>query len=461
MKALLYTLLSYSLLFNISIASAQGWQKTFADSTGPSIAIDVVATNDGYLLAGELDLVTGAIRHYFKILKTDLDGNLEWSKTFQEPWAVAEEAVAFIDQTSDGNFILGGLQNRSPFLMKLNSSGDTLWTKKKESLDNSKFIYAGILLQDGGFLLSGTNILPIGSLEITSPYLIKFDSDGNFLWESTLEITTNHHVIYDVKETTDQGFILAGHNDNSKSILVKTNNLGNLQWNKEYELTANNSGGSVVETSDNGFILGGSTDGIPGQIPFFLKVDAEGIFDWLKFHPNLPVGRVSYIEHTSDNGYIATGSFLGFWQNIGINGFAIKLDENGEEEWIEEFNSGFHGSTIHEISDNIFIACGFSNEGFLLKKIGGTNSTEKIFSPEINLSISPNPMTDFTTFKIETEEFQTFQLRVFNSIGQLVRTERFNTSIFNFYKKNLSSGIYFFEISSEEKLLANGKLEIH
>ena len=461
MKTLLYSLFSYLLFFNITITSAQGWEKTYVDSMGLSRAFDVVATDDGYILAGELDLPTGAIRHYIQVVKTDLNGNLQWEKNFHEPWDIADESAAFIDQTSDGNYILGGSQSRQPFLIKLNSAGDTIWTKKKTFSDGSALIYAGALLSDYGFLLVGTKIISTGGPTPAIPYLIKFDSLGNFLWESTITEPFYSQIIYDVKETSDNGFILVGRDENEQSILIKTDSTGNLQWRKHYELTANNFGGCVVETPDGGFIIGGTTTGIPGQVPFFLKVDAVGAFDWLKFHSNLPLGGVSYIQQTSDNGFIATGSSLAFWQSTGVMGFVIKFDEDGEQEWIEEFNNNVQGSAIYEISDGGFIICGFKNGGMLLKKIGGTTNTQQTFSLQIELSVFPNPMNEFTTFKIETNEFQTFLLRVFNATGQLVKTEQFNTSIFNFYKKNLSAGIYFYEISSEEKLLANGKLEIH
>ena len=460
MKVLLYTLLSYSLLFNISIASAQGWEKTYVDSAGMTRAIDVVSTDEGYLLVGEFDLPTGAIRHHIKIIKTDLNGNLQWEKIFNEPWDIVNEKVVFIDQTSDENFIIGGSQWSSPFLMKLNPNGDILWTKRFEEFNDPKIIHAGILLENDNFLLIGTdnNLISSGNY-IALPYLIKFDNFGNFLWEKTITETSENQIMYDVKETSDNGFILAG-TDYEKSILIKTNNEGEVQWRSEYELTSTNFGGSVVETSDGGFLLGGSTIEITGQVPFLLKVDANGIFDWLKFPTDLTSGRFTHLEKTADNGYIATGSAIDFWSSVEANGFAIKLDENGENEWVQIFNNNIHGSAIHPTLDGGFILAGW-NEGMFIKKIGGIVSTQKTFSPEIELSVFPNPMDDFTTFNIETEEFQTFQLRVFNSLGQVVRTEQSETSIFNFYKKNLITGIYFFEISSEEKLLAKGKLKIH
>ena len=457
MKALLYTLFIYSLFFNTSTIFAQGWENTFVDSIGFARGIDVKETSDGgYILAGETDYPTGAIRHYIKAIKTDSEGNPEWNITYGD-WNIVDDQIVFVEQLADGKFIFGGSRSNKPFLLQVYSNGDEVWSKIINPSAIGKEIYAGSKTSDQGYILAGwqfgqDTILP-------KSYVVKTDVEGNILWEQT-ELSTASKIMA-IIETSDQGYLVTGSESNLSLFLIRMDAQGNELWKKEYELSTNSLGASIVETDDGGFIIGGRGIGTSQTFPTLLKVDNEGNVGWVKFLSDLPNGAITDIHSTSDGGYIATGSMQSFWFVQGDTGFAVKLDENGEIEWSEELSPNANISSIQETSDGGFILTGFNSEGILLKKIGGINSAQKIFSPEVQLSVFPNPMNDFTTFKIETDKFTTFQLRIFNSIGQLVRTEQFNNSVFNFYKKNLTTGIYFFEISSKEKLLANGKLEVH
>lgn len=457
MKTLLYTLFVFSLLFNTSMSFAQGWEKTFVDSMGLARGIDVKETLDGgYILAGETDYPTGAIRHYIKAIKTDSEGIPEWNITYGD-WNIANDQIVFVEQLADSSFIFGGSNFDKPYLLNVDVSGNEIWSKIINPSAIRKEIYSGGKTSDQGYILAGwqfgQDTIPPKS------YVVKTNVEGNILWEQT-ELSTTSKIMA-IIETSDQGYLVTGSESNLSLFLIRMDPQGNELWKKEYDLSTNSLGASIVETDDGGFIVGGRGIGSTQTIPTLLKVDSEGTFEWAEFLSDLPNGAITDIHSTSDGGYIATGSVQTFWFVQSNSGFAVKLDENGEIEWSEELSSNVNGSSIQETSDGEFILTGFNIEGILLKKIGGTTSTQKIFSPEIQLSVFPNPMNDFTTFKIETDDFTTFQLRVFNSLGQLVRTEQFNDSIFNFYKKNLNAGIYFFEISSKEKLLANGKLEIH
>ena len=57
MKTLLYSLIIFSLLFNITITSAQGREKAYTDSMELTRGIDVKQTTDrGYILADAIQL---------------------------------------------------------------------------------------------------------------------------------------------------------------------------------------------------------------------------------------------------------------------------------------------------------------------------------------------------------------------------------------------------------------------
>jgi hypothetical protein len=96
----------------------------------------------------------------------------------------------------------------------------------------------------------------------------------------------------------------------------------------------------------------------------------------------------------------------------------------------------------------------------LLKKIGGATSIKNNHLPKLNIEVFPNPMTSQTTFKIENSNLKNINLQVFDVMGKMVREETHTDSTFTFYKKNLSSGIYFYKIRNGNILLGHGKLVI-
>jgi hypothetical protein len=74
MKNLLFTL--FCSLLSINYGNTQPWEQNYmADTTSPNpgfgFAYDLIQTNDGgYVMAGEMDLPTGAIRHYIQLHTT-------------------------------------------------------------------------------------------------------------------------------------------------------------------------------------------------------------------------------------------------------------------------------------------------------------------------------------------------------------------------------------------------------
>ena len=107
------------------------WTKTYGGN-GFDFSRSVDATSDGgYIIAGGTTSF-GAGSYDVYLVKTDSLGNLLWSKTF----GGVDEDIAFsVQQTFDNGYIIGGYTdygsaNSSAYLVKTDSFGDTMWTKK-------------------------------------------------------------------------------------------------------------------------------------------------------------------------------------------------------------------------------------------------------------------------------------------------------------------------------------------
>jgi hypothetical protein len=111
---------------------------------------------DGYVLAGHTSSM-GAGEQDMLLLKTDIDGDLIWVRTYGD--TSAERAYA-LQQTSDGGFIISGMTASMGagfydfYLVKTNSSGDTSWTRTFGGTHQEQ-AYDVKQTADGGYALVG------------------------------------------------------------------------------------------------------------------------------------------------------------------------------------------------------------------------------------------------------------------------------------------------------------------
>jgi hypothetical protein len=139
-------------------------------------------------------------------------------------------------------------------------------------------------IHNGNFILSGITKsfvnLPSDSGNI---YLLEIDTSGSVIWSKSIG-TDNTDIAYSIKETTDNGFIIAGETDSAGHInayLVKTDSLINIQWSQIYSDSAYdvNSIRGVVQTSDGGYAFTGFSTLTTGPVNnnmFIVKTDSAG-----------------------------------------------------------------------------------------------------------------------------------------------------------------------------------------
>lgn len=94
-------------------------------------------------------------------------------------------------------------------------------------------------------------------------YLIKTDNTGNLLWEKRMGGIDDARG-YSVQQTQDEGYVLLGYTQSEGAIfsdmyLVKTNNFGTEKWSKTFGGEGRDIGNSVQQTQDRGYILLGYT----------------------------------------------------------------------------------------------------------------------------------------------------------------------------------------------------------
>lgn len=191
-----------------------------------------------------------------------------------------------ICETNDAGFLIGGSKIINSlykyWIIKTDSAGNKLWEKYYGG-SGSDGLEVVTQTKDGGYLIGGSSNSSasgdktencIGSYDF---WIIKTDSLGNLQWENTIGGTSQDKLI-SLKETEDERVILFGTSysiasgDKSQNNfgasdfwLVQLNAFGAIQWERTIGGNADDYAAEVVECPDKGFLLGGTSfSGVSG-----------------------------------------------------------------------------------------------------------------------------------------------------------------------------------------------------
>lgn len=189
---------------------------------------------------------------------------------------------------------------------------------------------------DGGYAIAGyTNSLGAGDQDF---YLVKTDGLGNVQWNKTYG-GTGIDQAYSVVQTDDGGYAIVGTTlpvgaSNYEAYLVKTDPAGNMQWNRTYGGTSNDIAYSMVRTNDGGYAFAGITMSFGAGLSdmWLVKTDGLGSMQWNRTYGGTSDDDACSVVQTSDSGYAIAGSTVSF--GAGINDFyLVKTDPAGNMQW--------------------------------------------------------------------------------------------------------------------------------
>jgi len=342
----------------------EGWNKTFGTSES-DWGDAMIETSDGsYVLVGNTNSY-GAGGYDLWLIKTDADGNELWNKTFGGPGLEAGNSVI---ETTDGGYVLAGIMDSygsggmDVWLIKTDVDGNELWDKTFGG-SGDDFEYSVIETQDGGYVVAGfTESYGAGGKDV---WLIKTDVDGNEVWNKTYGGSDDDWGD-SVVETQDGSYVIEAF---TKSYgaggwdvwLLKTDADGNEVWEKTFGGSGSDAGDSIIETTDGGYIIAGITDsyGAGGYDAWLLKTDADGNEVWKETFGDSGDDRGYSAIETGDGGYLMVGytdSYDAAWRDMWL----IKTDADGNELWKETFgDSGDdRGYSVIETVDGSYTIAG-------------------------------------------------------------------------------------------------------
>jgi hypothetical protein len=281
-----------------------------------------------------------------------------------------------LTQLEDGGYVIAGsitydsgyfkryIQQVKPFIMRTDELGNQLWNQTFTGPLEDEWVTNVIRTKEGGVAVAGyTNSYGEGDQDM---WVVKTDDKGNVEWEKVVggeedDLTT------DLLQTKDGGMILSG---NTKSIsssiqkmwLGKLDENGELLWQRTYGEERNETIQRMIQTADGGLMIGGTTtSNTTGRKEMcLLKLDDQGTTIWRKTYICGNESQITDIIQTADNGFIFSGiTSLNnqLSEYADIFGCLTKINSKGKIEWqhaLNQFPNGYYnqtGSAIHALGE--------------------------------------------------------------------------------------------------------------
>ena len=305
------------------------WNKTYGGSSIDN-AYSVVQTGDGgYALAGRT-YSFGAGLSDFWLVKTDASGNMLWNRTYggtKDDWGFQ------VIQSNDGGYAIVGYTNSfsasyDSWLVKTDSAGNAQWNRTYGGA-SSDYTYSVVQSSDGGYAIGGhTNSFGAGNYDF---WLVKADSAGSMLWNKTYGGANVDNALSLIR-TSDEGYALIGETlslgaGSYDFWLVKTNSAGSMIWNKTYGGASSDSGYSVVQTIDGGYAVAGRTNSSGSTYDLWLvKTDSLGNANWNKTYNRGSNDYAYSLIQTREGGYVLAGDTYPVSGTVSSDFWLVKTD---------------------------------------------------------------------------------------------------------------------------------------
>jgi hypothetical protein len=340
---------------NITVYGQTMWNQTYGGPASEN-CFSLLKTNDGgYAMAGHTYSL-GAGDADVWLVKTDQFGNLQWNQTFGT--AGYEDAQDLLI-TDDGGYLIVarsttfGAGDNDLWLIKTDTLGNMQWNKTIGGIDYDK-AWRIIKTPDENYAFAGiTRSFGAGGNDY---WLLKTDYLGNVIWNTTIGGTGDDRARCLIN-TPDGGFLLTGWSNSYGAgaldvWLVKTDSLGNHQWNATYGGIETERSSSLISTNDGGYIIAGNTASFgEGETDIFVvKTDFQGNMEWNRTYGG-PAGEISTkIINTDDGGYGIAGRTYSFGSGESDIWF-IKIDQNGNIVFNQTYG-GEMADISHSIIEN-------------------------------------------------------------------------------------------------------------
>lgn len=405
------------------------WVKSFGGS-GDDTPRTLIATSDGgYAILGYTNSIDGdlvdktlEVNDYW-LLKLDIDGNLQWSKTYG---GSMDDRGQSIVQTADGGYIITGYAMSSDgdgsnnegfhdnWIVKLDATGNIQW-ERSYGFSGHDHSYDVLQTSDGGYFF-------IGFLDITAAradgyeekgysltrhgvgefWGTKIDAQGNIEWRRYFGGTNNDRA-HAVVQADDGGFVMAGFSEsddfdisNTKGSydfwVLKINTQGDLVWERSFGGTGIEISQDIIKTEDGNYVVTGHTFSADTDVSknngesdvWMIKIDDSGNLLWETTLGGSQFDAAENVSLAKDGGFIISGNSksadVDVTENEGENDiWVIKTDADGTLIWQDSYGGtglDFGFDALQSNDGGIVLVGEMDDPGFL--ELQGKGKTDLV-----------------------------------------------------------------------------------
>lgn len=386
------------------------WQATYGGG-GNEEANSIKQTADGgFIIAGYSTSQNGDVSGHhgtslhadFWILKLDNSGKISWQKSLG---GTDNDIARSVATTSDGGYIVAGDTysndydvhgnhgSQDAWIVKLNSSGDTLWERCYGGTLNET---ANSIIQttDGGYLVAGYTNSADDDVSKSGVgediWILKLAANGDISWSKTYG-GNNDDEAYSIVANGSSYLVagmskssnISGHHGNAGSSddwVFEIDNTGTQLWSKLLGGSGDDEAHAINATADGGVIIGGFSNSSDGDISgnhgnndyWIVKLNAAHNIDWQQSFGGSYDDYAYDVEQTTDDGFIISGYTMSNDGNVtDFHGdpnddfgdyWLIKTDKDGSLQWEKTYggSSTDRAFTATETSDMGYIVAGYS-----------------------------------------------------------------------------------------------------
>lgn len=406
--------------------------------------------------------------------KLDKQGNLLWTNYYG---TVNRENAFYLGITSDTNFVFvaeseTASNNLDILIYKVDTAGNVIWNKSFASGVNETAKYIE-QTTDGGYILCGAQNDSMGFYDILA---VKLDGAGNYQWHQTYGRNNNEYS--DMIHQISTGYILTADTKSYGAggydiILYSLDSSGTEIWSQTYGDSLQNGCQGLLITADHHYLSYGETEIFPfSPFDFYLeKIDSSGNSIWRYTYGGNYADAIFSVKEDVDGGFICTGYSNSYNGGGPLDLVILKVDQSGTFMWKVTYGGagidiGFE--LINSVDNDGFIITGktttTTEEYYLLKLdnqgllIGVTEHSGK----QQSTNLFPNPANDKVFIESKNHINQNYNLIIYDLAGKFVKKEII-TSAAETYEIDVSGlhpGIYFCSLFSEDKIIRTGKLVI-
>ena len=360
------------------------WEQAFGGGFWEEATAVQQTADGGYVMVG-VTYSYGAGQSDVYLVKTDALGNMEWQQALGGSDYDCGHAV---QQTTDGGYIVIGDTNSygagqsDAYLVKADALGNMEW---QQTFGGSDYDCGHAVQQtaDGGYIVTGeTHSYGAGQSDV---YLIKTDALGNMEWQQTFG-GSDYDGAFHVRQTTDGGYIIGGATNSYGAglcdfYMVKTDALGNMEWQQTFGGSDWDDGLTAEQTADGGYVMVGETYsyGEGGGDVYLVKTDALGNMEWGQTFGDSDWDVAFSGQQTTDGGYIMAGLTYSYGAGQS-DAYLVKADALGNMEWQQTFGGTYsdYATCVQQTADGGYIVAGMLrdiyNYAYLVKVGSGINT---------------------------------------------------------------------------------------